>query len=66
MHLAFQKYHPQSLAFFPLHPLASLLMLIIMWRSAILITRSGGVWWRETFYPLPRLKSFLRKSDFLP
>ena len=50
------KFDRQSLATFPAHPLGSLLMLAIMWRSALTILKEGGVWWRDTFYPLELLK----------
>ena len=38
------------------HPFASLLLLFVLWRSAFLILRAGGVRWRDTFYPLGQLK----------
>ena len=38
------------------HPFASLLLLFILWRSAFLILRAGGVRWRDTFYPLRQLR----------
>ncbi len=39
------------------HPFASLLLLFILWRSAFLILRAGGVRWRDTFYSLDQLKN---------
>ncbi len=38
------------------HPSASLLLLFVLWRSAFLILRAGGVRWRDTFYPLQQLR----------
>lgn len=38
------------------HPFASLLLLFVLWRSAFLILRAGGVRWRDTFYSLDQLK----------
>ena len=43
----------------PLFPIAMLLFLFAMWRSAWMTLRQGGVRWRDTFYPLPLLKENL-------
>ena len=42
-----------SLAF----PFCTLLFLFILWRSAFLALRHGGIRWRETFYPLSELRA---------
>jgi glycosyltransferase involved in cell wall biosynthesis len=60
IHLAGQKYQPLALATFPMHPLGSLLMLFVIWRSAITILKNKGVWWRETFYSLETLKKGMK------
>jgi hypothetical protein len=33
------------------------LMFYAVARSAVLTLRQGGIWWRETFYPLDRLRA---------
>lgn len=37
-------------------PVAMLLCLVALWRSATLVTWRGGILWRETFYPLSFFK----------
>lgn len=39
-------------------PAGVVLLLTAMWRSTIVTLRSGGVRWRDTFYPLKDLKQF--------
>ena len=33
------------------------LLFYAMLRSAALTLRQGGIWWRETFYPLDQLRA---------
>ncbi len=56
MHCAVQKYFRYSLITFPAHPFGSLLILFLVWRSAVKTLWQGGVKWRDTFYPLEILK----------
>lgn len=37
-------------------PIASMLFIYVLWRSAYVTLRDGGIRWRETFYPLDELK----------
>lgn len=46
---------------FPAHPVAGLLFVVILWRSAIRAWREGGVRWRGTLYPLEELRAQLRR-----
>jgi len=43
----------------PLFPFAALGILFAFWRSAIKTIRQGGIYWRDTFYPLDQLKKNL-------
>jgi len=56
MHCAVQKYFKYSVLTFPAHPFGSLLILFLVWRSAVKTLLQGGVRWRDTFYPLEILK----------
>ncbi|HXV28534.1 MAG TPA: glycosyltransferase family 2 protein [bacterium] len=56
MHLATQKDYRFSVMLFPFHAFGSLLILWIIWRSAVKTLWAGGVKWRDTFYPLETLK----------
>jgi hypothetical protein len=38
-------------------PAAALLFLWALWRSALLTLWHGGIWWRDTFYPLAMLRT---------
>jgi glycosyltransferase involved in cell wall biosynthesis len=38
-------------------PVAVILFLYILWRSALLTLRQGGIYWRGTFYPLAELRA---------
>lgn len=42
--------------FAPALPVAALVYLWSVWRSALITLRQGGIRWRETFYPLEDLK----------
>lgn len=55
---ACMKVHPQSLVSFPTHPVGTLLALFVIWRSVFNILNKGGVTWRDTFYPLDRLRTY--------
>lgn len=57
-YLACMKVHPESLISFPAHPAGTLLTLFVVWRSVFSILRQGGVRWRDTFYPLDRLRQY--------
>ncbi len=46
---------------FFLHPLGMLLILALMWRSALKVLSEGGVTWRGTFYPLDQLRAYSKK-----
>jgi hypothetical protein len=37
-------------------PVAGSIMIYIMWRSAILTLKQGGIYWRDSFYSLDELK----------
>ncbi|ACF12982.1 glycosyl transferase family 2 [Chloroherpeton thalassium ATCC 35110] len=39
-----------------LHPFITIAFMYALVKSAVKITMEGGVWWRETFYPLELLK----------
>jgi len=39
-----------------LHPLITIAFMYALVKSAVKITLDGGVWWRETFYPLELLR----------
>lgn len=41
----------------PLFPIAAMVMAFAYWRSAWITVRQGGVRWRDSFYPLSRLRS---------
>lgn len=41
----------------PVLPITFGIFIYLMWRSAIVVLRQGGVRWRETFYPLEELRS---------
>ena len=43
----------RSILFFPV---AMLLAIYILWRSALVTTWTGGITWRGTFYPLRELR----------
>ena len=43
----------------PALPIAALGMLFAFWRSTFLTLRQGGVQWRDTFYPLEKLRKNL-------
>ncbi len=60
VYLSGQRYNRWSVSSFFLHPLAGLLFLFILWRSALSAMVSGGVTWRDTFYPLKDLKKGMR------
>lgn len=45
----------------PVLPAMLVMFLFAMWRSAIIALRSGGIRWRDTFYPLDEL----RKNQFV-
>jgi hypothetical protein len=49
--LLLNRWHcrPIWLAFFV--PIGSLIMVFLIWRSGLLGTLRGGVYWRGTFYP---------------
>jgi Glycosyl transferase family 2 len=40
----------------PVLPGMLLMFIFVMWRSAVITLRQGGVRWRETFYPLDELR----------
>ncbi len=44
------------LATFPAYPVGCLLLVIVFWRSALMVWREGGVRWRDTFYPIDQLR----------
>lgn len=58
-YLAIQKQNSASFWVFFFHPLGVLLVLVMLWRSAILALRRGGIQWRDTFYKLSDLKQSL-------
>ena len=41
----------------PMLPVAAFLLMFAFWRSAIITLRQGGVRWRDTFYPLDKLRA---------
>jgi len=43
-------------AIVPALPVTFLMFILLMWRSAVIILRQGGVRWRDTFYPLAELR----------
>ena len=45
------------------YPVAALGLIYMIWRSALLTLRDGGVWWRDTFYPLEALRAPLSGSE---
>ncbi len=45
-----------GLGVFPVLPVTFGIFIYLMWRSAIVVLRQGGVRWRETFYPLEELR----------
>ena len=56
VHFAGQKINPGTLWVFLFHPLGTLAVLFVVWRSAFLALRDGGIRWRGTFYQLSDLK----------
>jgi hypothetical protein len=56
VHLSIQRFHPGSLWVFPFHGPGCLLITAMLWRSAYLALRHGGIRWRETFYRLEELR----------
>jgi hypothetical protein len=40
-------------------PVASSIMIYIMWKSATLTLKQGGIYWRDSFYPLHDLKKYI-------
>ncbi|MCM8775525.1 MAG: hypothetical protein NC930_04145, partial [Candidatus Omnitrophica bacterium] len=56
IYLAGIRYNSYSVVSFPMHAISSLLVVCIVWRSAVSILKSGGVTWRDTFYNLKALK----------
>ncbi len=60
VYLAGQKFNRWSLSSFFLHPLAGIFFVFVLWRSAVSALRDGGVYWRDTFYPLKDLKKGMR------
>ena len=55
-YLAVAKFGLKFLLYFPFHPFSSLLLLVLVWRSALTALRKGGIRWRDTFYPLKELR----------
>ena len=51
-----RKYDSGFYSTFIFHPVASILFLMIICRSAWLVIRQGGVVWRNTFYPIKMLQ----------
>jgi Glycosyl transferase family 2 len=41
----------------PAFPVAILFFIFVIWRSAIITLRQGGIRWRDTFYPLAELRA---------
>ena len=56
VHLGRLKYDRWALAALPVYPLGCLLYIAVLWNSAIKALKNGGIWWRETFYPLNELR----------
>lgn len=56
VYAALQRHHKKTLPVFFFHPLGCALVLFVLWRSALLALRQGGVKWRDTFYSLNQLK----------
>lgn len=54
--LAAQRFYPGTLLAFPFYPLGCMLVFALIWRSAFLVLREGGIRWRDTFYKLEDLK----------
>lgn len=50
------KNNSLTLYTFPFHPIGSILLLALIWRSALITLVQGGVRWRGTFYSLKELK----------
>jgi len=50
------RYDRWTLLAFLGYPIGSLLLLVVLWVSAISVLRQGGVNWRDTFYPLKELR----------
>ena len=40
----------------PALPVTFVMFIYLMWRSAVVVLRQGGVRWRDTFYPLDELR----------
>jgi hypothetical protein len=53
---AMQRNNPETFIVLPFHPFGVALVFIMIWRSAILALKEGGIRWRDTFYPLHELK----------
>ena len=56
VYLATFKTNHWSLLIFPFHSVGFGLLLVVIWRSALRVIKEGGIRWRDTFYPLNRLR----------